>query len=79
MKLLGLVRVEVMVRKKYAGLVRDVAAALGGPERTARTRRLFQPRISPSARRGLKELLAEAPLEGSEIEQSRDYEREVKP
>ena len=78
MKQQGIVRVEVQVRKEYAGLVRGVATALGDPTREARTRELLRERIVPSSEMSLKELLASAPLEGIEIGRPRDFGRKIK-
>lgn len=77
MKRRGLVRVEVNVRKEYAGLVRDVAVALGDPERETETRELLRERIAVSAPKNLKALLASAPLEGIEIDRPEDFGREI--
>ena len=77
MKRQGLVRVEVQVRREYAGLVRDVASALGDPEREAETRALLRDRIARYPATGLKALLASAPLDGIEIDRPRDMGREI--
>ena len=77
MKRQGLVRVEVQVRHEYAGLVRDVASALGDPEREAETRALLRDRIARHPATGLKALLASAPLDGIEIDRPRDMGREI--
>ena len=77
MKRQGLVRVEVQVRREYAGLVRDVASALGDPEREAETRALLRDRIARHPATGLKALLASAPLDGIEIDRPRDMGREI--
>ena len=77
MKRQGFVRVEVQVRKEYAGLVREVATALGDPKREAETRELLRERIAPHAAKGLKALLASAPLEGIEIDRPRDLGRGI--
>lgn len=72
----GVVRVEVQVRKEDAALVRGVANALADPAREARTRALLRERfLEPS--RDLKALLAAAPLEGVDLERSRDLGREI--
>lgn len=77
MKRQGLVRVEVQVRREYAGLVRDVASALADPEREAETRALLRDRIARHPVPGLKALLASAPLDGIEIDRPRDMGREI--
>jgi hypothetical protein len=73
----GFVRVEVQVRKEDAGLVRDVATALGDPARESETRALLRERIAPPRRRGLKALIEAAPLEGIDLERPRDLGRET--
>lgn len=73
----GFVRVEVQVRKEDAGLVRDVASALGDPSREVETRVLLRERISSARAGGLKALLASAPLEGIDLERRRDLGRDV--
>ena len=77
MKRQGLVRVEVQVRREYAGLVRDVASALADPEREAETRALLRDRIAKHSVTGLKALLASAPLDGIAIDRPRDMGREI--
>ena len=73
----GFVRVEVQVRKEDAALVRDVATALGDPEREAETRSILRERISTPRSGGLKALLASAPLDGIDLERARDLGRDV--
>ena len=77
MKRQGLVRVEVQVRREYAGLVRDVASALADPEREAETRALLRDRIARHPVTGLKALLASAPLDGIAIDRPHDMGREI--
>lgn len=73
----GLQRVEVQVRGEDASLVRAVAAALTDPEQAAETRALLRGRFAPTPKRSLKDLLASAPLDGIELERSRDTGRAV--
>jgi len=73
----GVVRVEVQVRREDAGLVRDVASALGDPAREAETRTILRERISPARVGGLKALLAAAPLDGIDLDRPRDFGRET--
>ena len=73
----GFVRVEVQVRKDDAALVRDVATALGDPEREAETRAILREKIAAPRVGGLKALLASAPLEGIDLERPRDFGRDV--
>lgn len=73
----GFVRVEVQVRKEDAGLLREVVAALGDPAREAETRAILREKIAPVRSRGLKALLAAAPLDEINLERSRDLGREI--
>lgn len=73
----GIVRVEVQVRKEDAALLRSVAQALGDPTREAETRSLLKTRFVAPSPAGLKALLASAPLDGIELERSRDLGRPV--
>jgi len=73
----GLVRVEVSVRKEDAALVRSVASALSDPARQEEARRLLRQRFSKPADVSLKALLASAPLDGVDLERSRDVGRDV--
>ena len=73
----GLVRVEVTVRKEDASLVRGVASALSDPSRQAEARRLLRQRFVEPPKVSLKALLASAPLDGIELERSRDPGRDV--
>jgi len=73
----GFVRVEVQVRKDDAALVRDVATALGDPEREAETRAILREKIATPRSGGLKALLAAAPLDGIDLERPRDFGRNV--
>lgn len=68
----GFVRIEVQVRKEDAALVRQVAGALADPHQAPDARALLRERFAPPAAKGLKELLAKAPLEGIDLERSRD-------
>lgn len=77
MKRQGIVRVEVQVRKEDAALVRVVANALIDPEREAETRALLRQRFVEPPAKGLKALLAAAPLEGIDLERPRDVGRSV--
>lgn len=73
----GFVRVEVQVRKEDAALVRDVAIALGDPERESETRAILREKIATPRGDGLKSLLASAPLDGIDLERPRDFGRDV--
>lgn len=73
----GLVRVEVTVSKEDASLVRRVASALTDPSRQAEARRVLRQRFVEPPKVSLKALLASAPLDGIELERSRDPGRDV--
>jgi hypothetical protein len=73
----GIVRVEVHVRKQDAALIRSAAKALADPELEAETRALLRERFAAGKAKGLKALLASAPLEGIELNRDRDFGRDV--
>jgi hypothetical protein len=73
----GVVRVEVQVRKQDAALVRGVAKALSDPTREAEARALLRERFGAATAKGLKALLAAAPLEGIDLTRERDRGRDV--
>ncbi len=73
----GFVRVEVQVRKEDASLVRDVATALVDPEREIEARAILREKIAMPRSGSLKALLASAPLEGIDLERSREFGRDV--
>jgi hypothetical protein len=73
-KRLGLVRVEVQVRKEDAPLLRIVAGALADPARADETRAALRQRFGG---RSLKALLVAAPLDGIELDRSSDPGRDV--
>lgn len=73
----GFVRVEVNVRKEDANLVRRVASALSDPSRQAAARTLLRQRFGESPKVSLKALLASAPLNGIDLDRSRDLGRDV--
>jgi hypothetical protein len=73
----GVVRVEVHVRKGDAPLVRGIVKALGDPEREAEARALLRERFGTGRAKGLKALLAAAPLEGIDLRRERDFGRDV--
>lgn len=72
----GFVRVEIQIRKEDASLVRDVATALVDPEREAETRAILREKIAAPRPGGLKALLTSAPLDGIDLERSRDVGRD---
>jgi hypothetical protein len=73
----GVVRVEVQVRKSDAALVRDVVQALTDPAREAETRAILRQHFGAPKAKGLKALLAAAPLEGIDLTRERDFGRRV--
>ena len=73
----GFVRVEVTVRKEDASLVRRVASALSDPSRQGQARKLLRQGLSEPPRVSLKALLASAPLDGIDLDRSRDPGRDV--
>jgi hypothetical protein len=73
----GIARLEVRVRKDDIALLRSVVAALSDPDREAETRALLRDRFGARPSKGLKALLAAAPLEGIELARDRDLGRDV--
>jgi hypothetical protein len=73
----GLVRVEVQVHKEDAPLLRSVAGALVDPEQAAEARTLLREHFASREARGLKALLAAAPLDGIDLERIGDTGRDV--
>jgi hypothetical protein len=73
----GFVRVEVNVRKEDASLVRRVASALSDPSRQTEARNLLRQRFAEPPKVSLKALLASAPLDGIDLDRSRDLGRDV--
>ncbi len=77
MKRRGIVRLEVHVRKDDAALVRSIVGALADPGTGPDARALLRARFPARGARGLKALLAAAPLEGIDLERNRDTGRPV--
>ena len=73
----GIVRLEVHVRKDDAALVRGVVDALADPVRETQARALLRERFGVGTAKGLKALLAAAPLEGIDLPRERDFGRDV--
>ena len=73
----GMTRLEVRVRKDDASLVRDVVRALSSPEQEQEARALLRQRFASGQAKGLKALLAAAPLEGIDLSRERDLGRNV--
>jgi len=74
----GVVRVEVNVRKDDAALLRGVAKALNNPDQRPEVRNLLQERFGNARSRGLKALLAAAPLDGVDLSRPHYFGRDVK-
>jgi len=72
-----MVRVQVYVRKGDAALVRGVVNALADPKRQAETRALLRERFGTGKAKGLKALLAAAPLEGIDLSGERGRGRDI--
>ncbi len=73
----GVIRLEVNVQEKDAGLVRRVVKALADPATADDARALLRERFGGGQTRGLKALLAAAPFEGIEFDRESDYGRDV--
>ncbi len=73
----GVVRLEVHVRKDDALLIRGVAKALSDPARATEARSFLRERFGAVPAKGLKALLAAAPLEGVDLTRERDVGRDV--
>jgi hypothetical protein len=71
----GVVRVEIHVHKNDASLIRGIAKALNDPAQRSEVRDLLRDRFGAAEARGLKALLAAAPLDGIDLERDRDYGR----
>jgi hypothetical protein len=73
----GFVRLEVQVRREDAPLLRSIAGALADPARAADARALLRERFASRKAKSLKALLADAPLDGIDLDRSDDRGREV--
>ena len=73
----GVVRLEMQVRREDAPLLRNVASALSDPARATEVRALLRARFASPKSRSLKELLADVPLDGIDLDRSDDLGREV--
>jgi hypothetical protein len=73
----GFVRVEVSVRKEDASLVRRVASVLSDPSLGGEARKLLRQSFAAPPKTSLKALLAAAPLDGINLDRSRDAGRDV--
>lgn len=75
----GVARLEVRVRHDDVPLVRAVVEALADPAREAEARALLRERFGAAGAKGLKALLASAPLEGIDLRRDRDFGRDIDP
>jgi hypothetical protein len=73
----GVMRLEINIRKADADLIRGVAKALSDPARATEARTLLRERFGAVQAKGLKALLAAAPLEGIDLNRERDLGRDV--
>lgn len=73
----GLVRLEVNVQEKDAGLVRGVVNALADPAKGDEARALLRERFGGGETKGLKALLADAPFDGIDLDRERDLGRDI--
>lgn len=73
----GIVRLEVNVQAKDAGLLRRVVKALSDPAKSDEARALLCERFGVAKAGGLKALLAAAPLDGIDLDRERDFGRGV--
>jgi hypothetical protein len=67
----------VRVRKSDAALVRGVAKALDDAEQATEVRALLRDHFASGKAKGLKAVLAAAPLEGIDLSRERDFGRDV--
>jgi flagellar motor component MotA len=73
----GVVRLEVNVQRDDAPLVRKIVKALSDPQRETQVRALLHKQFDTNHARGLKELLAAAPLDGVDLSRSRSSGRDI--
>lgn len=73
----GLARLEVHVRKDDVALIRDVVRALTSSAQGQQTRALLREHFHAGGAKGLKALLAAAPLKDVDLTRDRDLGRDV--
>jgi hypothetical protein len=73
----GFVRLEVQVRREDAPLLRGIAGALADPAQAAEARAVLREHFASRKAKSLKALLADAPLDGIDLDRSDDPGREV--
>ena len=73
----GIARVEVRVPKEDAALLRQLAKVLSDPARAPRMRSTLRQDLRHGSRMAFKDFLAQAPLEGIDLERDRDTGRDI--
>jgi hypothetical protein len=73
----GMARLEVNVRKEDAPLIRNVVRALVSPQHERAARAFLHEHFSAGEAKGLKAILAAAPLEGVDLNRGRDFGPDV--
>ena len=73
----GIVRLKMNVRSDDATLVRVIVKALNDPDQRSEVRNLLHERFGSVRSKGLKALLAIAPLEGVDLSRERDAARAI--
>ena len=73
----GMTRLEVRIHRKDAPLVKEVVQALADPERQHEARARLREQFSANRPKGLKGLLASAPLEDIDLTREQDLGRDV--
>ena len=69
-------RIVGQPNKGHAGLVQDAAATLCNSEPKSKVRATLRKKTAAARAQGFKELLESAPLDGIDIERSRDFGRD---
>lgn len=72
----GIARLEVRVRQDDVPLVKNIVEALADPAREAAARASLREQFGAGRAKGLKALLAGAPLEGVDLSRERDFGRD---
>ena len=75
----GIARLELRVKRDDVALVKRVVAALADPAREIEARAALREQFGPGSAKGLKALLASAPLEGIDLARDRDFGRDAEP
>ena len=75
----GIARLELRVKRDDVALVKSVVAALADPAREIEARAALREQFGSGRAKGLKALLASAPLEGIDLARERDFGRDAEP